>query len=292
MITYFIKDRLMEFAKYKNISLNKLEESCGFSKRYFSNVKYCLPKKKIIDIARFYSELNIDWLITGEGPMLITADDKNFMKLGERVVGLTKYHEDVLQRIYTIFNISDVKVADFIKQYPNLADAFDPNAEVVDFDLVFDLISTVIKDFSSFSADWIIYGEGDQTRNKDRILPVLSIHEIAKGVNACNFNETKISFFQNADFFTRVDSEKFSFEFKPNDLLACRNVDAQRVMLFSSLPYILCLNDGTIIIRHAKWSKSGILISESKTFEENESMTLDRNKVTYMAEVVGFIRFL
>lgn len=72
-----IKERLIKFLKYKNMTQQEFETSISCSGGYVSamdkkkdiNAKY---KKKIADV---YPELNRDWLLHGEGEMLNTAAD-------------------------------------------------------------------------------------------------------------------------------------------------------------------------------------------------------------------------
>lgn len=70
-----VKDRLLHFIKYKGLSKNRFEETCGFSKRYVSNISQSIQPDKIKKISLNFPELNVGWLLTGEGEMLKKAHD-------------------------------------------------------------------------------------------------------------------------------------------------------------------------------------------------------------------------
>lgn len=64
-------------------------------------------------------------------------------------------------------------------------------------------------------------------------------------------------------------------------------------MLFPSSPYIVCLNNGTIVIRYInKATNNTITLSERKNTESGESTVIERTDVRYVAEIVGLIRTL
>lgn len=65
-----VKDRIVEFIMFKNISTRAFENAIGVANGYFSHLK-ASPKTKIIQqILREFPELNRIWLLTGEGEML------------------------------------------------------------------------------------------------------------------------------------------------------------------------------------------------------------------------------
>lgn len=63
-----IKRRLKEFITAKGITVRGFEKSLGRSNGYFKNSEFALPKL-IGEIADAYPELNIGWLISGDGSM-------------------------------------------------------------------------------------------------------------------------------------------------------------------------------------------------------------------------------
>lgn len=68
-----VKNRISEFVKYKNVSRRQFLITCGFSESYFNNISKGISYEAIEKIKKAYPELNMPWLILGEGEMLKTA---------------------------------------------------------------------------------------------------------------------------------------------------------------------------------------------------------------------------
>lgn len=65
-----IKERIIEFLAYLDIGQGKFEKNCGISNGTVNNIKDGVSSPNIYKIVKRYPELNLDWLITGEGEML------------------------------------------------------------------------------------------------------------------------------------------------------------------------------------------------------------------------------
>lgn len=65
-----VKERLLAFIEYKGMSKNKFETLCGLSKRYVSNISQSISPVVCKRISLRFPELNMGWLLTGEGEML------------------------------------------------------------------------------------------------------------------------------------------------------------------------------------------------------------------------------
>lgn len=73
------KGRLKSFLNHLNISEGVFESNVGIAKGAVSNFGDS-PRKKTLDkIKMFYPELNIAWLLTGEGDMLVATDNNTSM---------------------------------------------------------------------------------------------------------------------------------------------------------------------------------------------------------------------
>jgi hypothetical protein len=53
-----------------------MERKCGLSHGYFSHIRRSISKNVRTTIAQQFPDLNVDWLITGEGEMLISPNNK------------------------------------------------------------------------------------------------------------------------------------------------------------------------------------------------------------------------
>lgn len=63
------KERLLQFIEYKGISKRKFYEKCGLSNAFLDKVG-SIGADKLESISIVYPELNVEWVITGRGPML------------------------------------------------------------------------------------------------------------------------------------------------------------------------------------------------------------------------------
>ena len=66
-----VKERLLSFIKYKGLSNLAFEKACGLSNGYLHNFKGNLGSDKLASIQASFPELNKDWLLYGEGSMLL-----------------------------------------------------------------------------------------------------------------------------------------------------------------------------------------------------------------------------
>ena len=96
-----VKNRLLQFLEYKNISQKRFEEMCGLSNGYVNNIRKSIKldtyKEKIEPI---FPELNKKWLLLGEGEMLIEEDEEEpYLRAERNKYGLS------LQRIQELTNL-------------------------------------------------------------------------------------------------------------------------------------------------------------------------------------------
>lgn len=65
-----VKERLIKYIKESGISVNFFERSAGLSVGYLRQLRKEPSREKIKSIISAFSDLNEDWLLTGEGEML------------------------------------------------------------------------------------------------------------------------------------------------------------------------------------------------------------------------------
>ena len=66
-----IKERLYDFLKAKNLRASKFEQTCGLSNGFCGKVNDNITEGSLLLIKKGFPELNINWLKTGLGDMLI-----------------------------------------------------------------------------------------------------------------------------------------------------------------------------------------------------------------------------
>lgn len=64
-----IKERLKQYLKLKHLSIRKFEQICGIGQSVLSKISDAISEDTLGKIEK-YSDLNLNWLLTGEGNML------------------------------------------------------------------------------------------------------------------------------------------------------------------------------------------------------------------------------
>lgn len=149
-----VKDRLISFIEYKGLSKNKFEQICGFSKRYVSNISVSLQPDKIEKISLNFPELNIEWLLTGEGRMI----------------------KGPYERINQILEREGITQKEFAKGAGGmafLAPSIYSNAQKNPGDphVLGQWVDLALKRFPNYSREWILTGEGEMLKESRPVTP-------------------------------------------------------------------------------------------------------------------------
>lgn len=84
-----VKERLVTFIKRKGLSQKKFETMVGLSNGYVNNISKGIGAEKMQRILSVFPELNQEWLLTGEGNMLVESIEPNAEPLhNERRAGV------------------------------------------------------------------------------------------------------------------------------------------------------------------------------------------------------------
>lgn len=65
-----VKDRTIEFVKFKGITMKTFEQRCGLSTGYVTSMRKGFGSDKLNNVLIAFPELNRDWLLYGEGEMI------------------------------------------------------------------------------------------------------------------------------------------------------------------------------------------------------------------------------
>ncbi len=65
-----VKQRLVEFLKYKKIGQSKFEKRIGAGNGFVNNIVKSIGAEKLQSISREFPELSTEWLLYGTGEML------------------------------------------------------------------------------------------------------------------------------------------------------------------------------------------------------------------------------
>lgn len=97
-----VKERIMKFIEASKISVNSFERNSGLSVGYLRQLRKEPSRTKIQSIILAYPELNIDWLLTGEGEMLNSSNS------AQKISNPKKKHDVVMVPLVHIDSVGGV----------------------------------------------------------------------------------------------------------------------------------------------------------------------------------------
>ena len=71
-----VKERLIKFVQYKKMSKSEFCRTINVSSAFITSIRESIQPDKIKSIALNFPELNIVWLMTGDGEMLNSSEIK------------------------------------------------------------------------------------------------------------------------------------------------------------------------------------------------------------------------
>lgn len=83
-----VKERLKEYLKYKGVNASEFGRSIGVSSAYISSMVKSIQPDKLQRIALEYPDLNTEWLLTGEDPMLKNNYNANILDIADNSQGV------------------------------------------------------------------------------------------------------------------------------------------------------------------------------------------------------------
>lgn len=97
-----VKERLVEYVSSKGLSKSEFGRRIGVSSAFISSMRRSLQPDKVESIALNFPDLNITWLLTGEGSMLneenalVTIPSIRKVEMSEEAWGVIKKQADSL----------------------------------------------------------------------------------------------------------------------------------------------------------------------------------------------------
>ena len=102
-----ILERLHQYMMLRNLSFNKLEKSINASHGSISNAWKCnrnVGSQVIEKILNFYKEISAEWLLRGEGPMLLQTKVNTYQTSNE-----VDYSDILVRLCYTNGRVTSIK---------------------------------------------------------------------------------------------------------------------------------------------------------------------------------------
>lgn len=90
-----VKNRLIKYLNFKGISKSEFGRSIGVSNAYITSMRKSIQPDKLKAISESYGDLNTNWLLTGEGNMLMNGQDSFQVPTG------LYYEDDIPERYMT-----------------------------------------------------------------------------------------------------------------------------------------------------------------------------------------------
>lgn len=78
---YDVKYRLIQYLEIKKVSKAEFGRAIGVSSAFVTSMRKSIQPDKVESIALNYPDLNITWLLTGNGEMLRTEDKQEYVPL-------------------------------------------------------------------------------------------------------------------------------------------------------------------------------------------------------------------
>ena len=185
-----VKNRLLQFLEYKNLSQKRFEEICGLSNGYVNNIRKSIKLDTFNGkIEPNFPELNRNWLLLGDGEMLVQntpeeEEEETYLRAERNRYGLS------LQRIQELTNLPMKK----LKAYDN-GDEDVPDDILEAFENLFQRIEN----------------EYNEREEQDDTLPVLITDEMVSNV--------KVPFYE-VDFMGGFTSPEMFSEVKPSFVIS------------------------------------------------------------------------
>lgn len=186
-----VKNRLLQFLEYKNLSQKRFEEICGLSNGYVNNIRKSIKLDTFNGkIEPNFPELNRNWLLLGDGEMLVQntpeeePEEETYLRSERNRYGLS------LQRIQELTNLPMKK----LKAYDN-GDEDVPDDILEAFENLFQRIEN----------------EYNESEEQDDTLPVLITDEMVSNV--------KVPFYE-VDFTGGFTSPEMFSEVKPSFVIS------------------------------------------------------------------------
>lgn len=96
------KNRLKEFLAYLKIGQGKFETNCSISNGTVNNIKDGISTPNLERIVTTYPELNVIWLLTGRGEMLVTQKPEQSSITVSEITTWHNYVTPILKEVSTL----------------------------------------------------------------------------------------------------------------------------------------------------------------------------------------------
>lgn len=215
-----IKDRTLQFIKCKGLTMKAFESRCGLSTGYVTSMRKGYGTLKLTNVLTAFPDLNRDWLLFGEGPMLRSTD-------GGKVLRPCAEGGSV-QNIYspgsTTYAHSNV--------YNNTGETITKYKSIMDVPTAAEVMPIVPTGLST-KEDTDVYSL------------IVSEDECLIGVEYVS----KVSLFSDAEFCYKVQDDAMEPKFDVGDIVALRRLEEGRFII-NGKAYVIDTKSYGLILRY------------------------------------------
>lgn len=115
-----IKERLIEYLTVKQISKSEFGRRVGVSNAYITSIRKSIQPEKIQAIQREFPDLNIEWLISGVGSMLVDTTSTNSTSVVNTSASSDTSVADLTARFIALLERKDAQIERLIALLENL----------------------------------------------------------------------------------------------------------------------------------------------------------------------------
>lgn len=116
-----IKDRILEYLKYKKLPVKQFEERSGLSNGYVSSMRKGIGLEKLENVLNAFPDLDRDWLIYGEGQMIKNLEESS--NLEDTNLNSNAMSENHLQKLFEMLESQQRVIASMAESNKQLAEA-------------------------------------------------------------------------------------------------------------------------------------------------------------------------
>lgn len=198
MTRYQIKDNLLVYLNSIELSINKLEQLCGFSSRYLSHANFNVPADKLDRILRALPGLNREWLLSGKGEMMNNYPTTTY----EKTVSFDT--TDLLLRATRLLEMEGLALWQYEEKHQMKNGAIEDVFKSNDLVAIDNFCVRLLREYPKYSFDWLFHGDGPAWLIQRRFVRIVQRpSELISNPQACDgrfmsfdpsFMDTDVSF--------------------------------------------------------------------------------------------------
>ena len=167
-----VKERIKKFIEHKKISVREFERRCNLSNGYVNGIDQTIMPNKVSIINQQFPELNIGWLLSGSGEMLLAENDKLYEN---------QVLKDVKEEMGLLLRLSKInKSVSLTDKYEEIDNSIDIISIFLHKYNVKENMGYTLKDYRNKKVEWVdVLNEF-----KKRLEETLELYEILKPYKA------------------------------------------------------------------------------------------------------------